>query len=236
MLETVVLIHGIWMTGADMLLLGKRVNDCGYSSHIFHYQSVDKSPALNAEYLAKFVTKLKEPKVHFVSHSLGGVVLLNYLNRAKAQKKGRVVLLGTPINGSESAKNAIKTPLFKQFLGQSINKGLLNKAPKWQGDREVGMIAGNKSLGLGMFTGDLPSENDGTVLLSETKYDALTAHLTLNVSHSELLFSSEVSNNVCSFLINGQFGQYQTNIKRNNIDSWLDYFNNVINKADFFGS
>ena len=236
MLEAVVLIHGIWMTGADMLLLGKRMTDCGYSSHVFHYQSVNKSPSLNAEKLEQFVAKLKEPKVNFVAHSLGGVVLLNYLNHAQQQKKGRVVLLGAPINGSISVKKATKMPLLKGFFGESINHGLLEKSPKWTGDREIGMIAGTKSLGLGMLAGELKGINDGEVLLSETKYEGLSAHIALNVSHSELLFSSEVSNNVCSFLKTGEFGQYKSKIKRNNVNSWFDYFKNIINEKDFFGS
>ena len=80
MLEAVVLIHGIWMTGADMLVLRKRVRDCGYHAYIFRYASITRTIDDNAKKLQTFVEQLKENKVHFVAHSLGGVVLFHYSN------------------------------------------------------------------------------------------------------------------------------------------------------------
>jgi pimeloyl-ACP methyl ester carboxylesterase len=230
MLETVVLIHGLWMTGADMLLLKKRLMDCGYTSHIFHYPTVKKTPVENALTLESYVANLQEKKVHFVTHSLGGIVLLNYLHNSTIQKEGRAVLLGSPINGSISAENALKMPMFKSLLGGSVKQGLLDIAPRWQGEREIGMIAGSKSLGFGKLVGKLETQNDGTVLLSETRHPDLTEHLTLNVSHSELLFSKKVANNVCSFLHKGRFGAYQANSSTLGFDSWVNFVKDLFKK------
>ncbi len=205
MLEAVVLIHGIWMTGADMLVLRKRIHDCGYQSYIFRYSSITKTIDDNAKKLQSFVDRLDEDKIHFVVHSLGGVVLFHYLNQAKKQKPGRVVLLGSPVAGSGVAKKLNQNRFFRPFLGKTTEHGLLEKAPQWQGQRQVAMIAGSRSLGVGTVFGGLEGDNDGTVSVAETRYPGLAAHKVMKVSHMALLYSKKVAKSVCLWLKHGKF-------------------------------
>jgi hypothetical protein len=72
-------------------------------------------------------------------------------------------------------------------------------------DREIGMVAGTRSIGLGRFFGKLPGDNDGTVAVAETRVPGLAAHATLPVSHSGLVFSAPVAALVERFLHDGRF-------------------------------
>ena len=75
----------------------------------------------------------------------------------------------------------------------------------WPADREIGMIAGTKPVGLGLLTGQLQKPHDGTVAVSETRHPGLTDHLERPVSHTELIFSPEVAEDTVRFLKKGQF-------------------------------
>ena len=77
--------------------------------------------------------------------------------------------------------------------------------PELKTQREWGMIAGTYNQGLGLLVGGLPSEGDGTVLVEETRHPRQTDHITVNKSHTALLFSKEVAALTSSFLKKGRF-------------------------------
>ncbi|HEY7840488.1 MAG TPA: alpha/beta hydrolase, partial [Gammaproteobacteria bacterium] len=74
-METVVLVHGLWVNGTDMTVLRRRLAQAGYDPRQFSYPSVSEPPAANAMALQAFVRELDAERVHFVGHSLGGIVL-----------------------------------------------------------------------------------------------------------------------------------------------------------------
>ena len=90
------------------------------------------------------------------------------------------------------------------LLGRSV-QALAGGVPPWDGHREVGIIAGSLSVGLGMLTTGVPRPNDGTVAVEETRLDGITAHMTLPVSHTSMLMSSEIARETRHFLENGRF-------------------------------
>jgi pimeloyl-ACP methyl ester carboxylesterase len=201
----VVLVHGLWMTGWEMGLLGRRLRRRGLLPRRFPYADVRRSPADNARRLQEWVRRLEAPQVHFVAHSLGGILLLHLFDRFPDQAPGRLVLLGPPVAGSRAARHLQAKPWLRPLLGRSLEQGLLGGAPGWQGTRELGVIAGTLGLGAGRLLGPLERPHDGTVTLMETQLQGAKEQLQLPVSHTGLILSAEVARQVGLFLHAGAF-------------------------------
>ena len=134
--EVVVLIHGLFMSGREMALLRRQLTVAGFSTRQFSYPSVRVSPAVAARMLGDFVAGIEAPVVHYVAHSLGGLVLRHFLHgHSDEGDRGRVVILATPHQGSQAAQAIAKTALGRRLLGQSIEQGLLGDVPSWQDER-----------------------------------------------------------------------------------------------------
>jgi pimeloyl-ACP methyl ester carboxylesterase len=178
-----------------------------YDARSFAYRSVIASMADHVRGLREFVQTLNASELHFVGHSLGGVVVLRLLESTNDLPPGRAVLLGSPLQGSRSAQGIkTKIPFGAAVLGQAINRDVLSGAPReWDGRRDVGVIAGTRAMGLGRIIADLPGAHDGTVTVEETQLPGAKDHMTLPVSHSGLVFSPEVARQTDAFLRAGRF-------------------------------
>ncbi len=212
MKEAVILVHGIWMNGAEMFRLRQRLTEAGYECHQFKYHSLKCSPEENAERLYKFTNSLDAHVVHYVCHSLGGLVLLHLFDKHLISKKGRVVFLGVPVNGSEVARRLNSTMITRWAVGKSIEHGLLGDRPVWKKWRDLGVISGNFPLGVGLVVGGPPLPHDGTVSVEETYLGGATDYLTMTVNHFGLLYSEDVATQVVTFLRAGKFGDEATNL------------------------
>ena len=207
MRDAVVFVHGIWMTGAEMILLRRRLSQCGFECFNFRYQSLRRTPRENAVNLNSYLQSIPADVIHLVAHSLGGIVLLHLFDKYPQQKPGRVVMLGTPIRGSEVAQKMLSSRWQQHLLGRSVDKGLLGDAPRWRSDRELGMIAGTEGFGLGklVMLGKLQQPNDGTIRLDATYSNGIKEHAALPYSHHGMLFARPVAQAVCQFLQTGSF-------------------------------
>lgn len=203
--ETVILVHGIYMNGMDMLLLKKRLEHAGYKTMRFSYRSLRSAPAENALDLYNLVEQIESPVIHFVCHSLGGLVVRHLFSLYPDQKAGRVVTLGTPHSVSSAARELNRFPGGKYLLGNSMKHGLGGNVPAWPNNRELGSIAGSLRLGLGMLIPGIPRPNDGTVAVEETKLAGITDHIVLPVSHFGMLLSKTVAGQIIHFLRYGRF-------------------------------
>ena len=156
--------------------------------------------------LGEFTSRLNAGTVHFVGHSLGGIVLLRFFEQAPRASPGRVVLLGSPIRGSRAAHHVARWPLGAAIMGRNIEAEVL-KAPerRWNDQRELGVIAGDLSLGFGRLFGELGRPNDGTICVEETEIPGAADRIVLPVSHTGILFSVEVARQTASFLATGRF-------------------------------
>ena len=194
------------MHPVEMLYIKNQLNKANFNVHSLYYPTVNHDIAANTERLHKKIKELKLPKVHIVAHSLGGVMTMHLLNRDPELVKGRIVLLGTPLNGSYLAKRLASWPGAKQLLESSMDNGLDGDFPVPEKKYDIGMIAGNKdTVGLGLLVGGMPEESDGTVLLSETKHSMLKEHIVINKTHTGLVFSKEAAKLTVNFLKNGSF-------------------------------
>ncbi|WP_428605655.1 esterase/lipase family protein [Sedimenticola sp.] len=201
----VLLVHGIWMTGIEMAWLGRRLSAAGFQVDRFHYPTLTRTPAEGAERLQRFIQRRGYGCLHLVAHSLGGVVLLNLFDRYPDQPSGRVVLLGSPVQGSAVARRLAVRRWGRYLIGRSGERGLVEGAPPWRGKRELGVIAGIHGVGLGRLLGGVEGENDGTVMVSETVLPGSSDRRLRDTGHMGLLFSAAVANDVAGFLRSGRF-------------------------------
>lgn len=211
--EHVMTIHGLWMTGVETAFMRRRLRDrFGYATSTFHYRTVRATLSENAARLREcIVERFPDARVplHLVGHSLGGLVVFKMLSEWPDAPPGRIVCLGSPLNGSAAAERIAMLPGGGSLLGKSIREGVLERAAaEWATGlrgRDVGAIAGTMGFGLGRLVTELPQPNDGTVTVDETRWAGLKDHLTVAASHTGLILSREVADQVASFFATGHF-------------------------------
>ena len=205
--EAVVYVHGLWMSGGESLLLRRRLSrEFGMDVHPFRYATASSTMTEITSRLQSFVRGLEASRLHFVGHSLGGLVIYRFLERFPKQPPGRVVFLGTPSVASRAAVQAAHIRLVASAMGRSVQDELLRpRDRRWKTDRELGIIAGTKALGVGQFLARFEEDCDGTIGVSETQLPGATDHITLPVSHLGMLVSSRVAKETGAFLQDGRF-------------------------------
>jgi pimeloyl-ACP methyl ester carboxylesterase len=201
----VVLIHGLYMGRYAMWPLRRRLEARGFTCTLFAYPSYSATLAENADNLARYLLDFEASVVHFVGHSLGGLLVRALLHRYPDQRPGRVVTLGTPHRGSHVARRIAGSSNLAVLLGRSYEHGLDGDLPAWPADREVGTIAGDRPLGAGRMVPGLESPNDGTVAVAETRISPDRPHVVLPVTHTSMLLSPLVATCVSEFLHTGGF-------------------------------
>lgn len=199
----VVLVHGLWYGRPSMLPLARRLRKRGWNCSLFGYSSMFGRPADNVARLARWVKKIDGDPLHFVGHSLGGLVIVKMLaDSGMALPGGRVVLLGSPLNGSAVARRMAGNRALKPWTGRAA-EWLETGIEGLPGHREIAAIAGTSSMGAGRLIADLEKPHDGTVSVGETHMPGLADHLELPVSHTGLVLSKRVAAAVDRFLRTG---------------------------------
>lgn len=201
-----VLVHGLWTHGVLMEPQRYFLRRMGFETMCFSYPSVRLTVTENAHRLAHFARALAAPAVNFVGHSLGGLVILRMLERESALPPGRVVLLGSPYGGTFAGSALCASPLGARMVGRGIHEWLETPRPESFPGREIGVLAGTQSLGLGrVFAPALPVPNDGAVTVAETRLAAASDQIELPVTHTGMLLSRRVARQVGAFLRDGRF-------------------------------
>jgi pimeloyl-ACP methyl ester carboxylesterase len=209
--ELVVLVHGIWMTGLELIMLSDRLRHNGFITRRFYYPSLKSAPADNADSLYQYIRQQQADRVHLVAHSLGGIVLLHLFDRYSDLPPGRLVLMGSPVRGSQVARRLAGSRITRMLLGRSGERGLLGGVPEWRGERELGVISGYGGFGAGSLLGGMPGPGDGTVAVAETCIAHAADSCLIPTSHTGMVVSSAVAREVSEFLKTGRFsGKYRT--------------------------
>lgn len=202
MSEHVILLHGLWMRGIVLAALRHRLGESGFAVETFDYMSVVEAPDVAVQRLRRRMQGLGGT-VHLVGHSLGGLLALRSCRDDEGLPAGRIVCLGSPLQGSAGAR-ALARWGASWLLGHSrdiLEHGL----PAWTGTRQVGVIAGTSPHGLGSLSEQLGGPHDGTVSVAETRLPGITDHCMVEASHSGLLFSAEAAEQALAFLRRGHF-------------------------------
>lgn len=212
--ECVILVHGMMRSAASMNGLDEFLRSRGYQTVNLDYPTTSDSIERIAEmYIAPAVAQCLEQryeKIHFVTHSMGGVVVRRYLEEhaAKIPPGSRVVMLAPPNRGTEVADFFKDSSLYRsitgpagQELGTSPGSLPVDIKPV---NLEVGVIAGNFSLNP-FFSLIIPGDDDGTVSVERTKMEGMTDFLVVPRSHFFIMRDEAIMTQVVFFLENGKF-------------------------------
>ena len=189
--EAVVLIHGLWLTGTEMRVLGGRLEESGFRVRYFRYRSWRGGLAQAAGALREFVEATEGERVHLAGHSLGGVVIAKMLEGPPLSRPGRVAMLGSPMGGSASARVVSRRRVGRWLVGGVIREGIVEQAPTWPKGRELLVVAGDIPLGSGLLLG-LHKPHDGVIRVEETRVEGART-VTVRASHVGLLLSRKVA-------------------------------------------
>lgn len=202
----VVLVHGLWYGPLSLALMARRLQARGFRTHAFAYPTLGRSLASNARALFEYARGLQLPALDLVGHSLGGLVILRMLDEWVGLPPGRAVLLGSPVRGSATASRIVHMPWTRPLVGQArtaLEYGF-SHAPA---DREIGVIAGTRPVGLGRMVASLELPHDGTIAVAETRLPGAADQLDLPVSHTGLVLVPAVVDAIESFLRHGHFAR-----------------------------
>ena len=201
-------MHGLGRTRASMALLAQRLERAGYDVANVDYDSRGGTLAEHAETLAAEVSSCcaAAPRVHFVGHSLGGLVIRQYLAEAPPESLGRVVLLAPPNQGSEVAdwfaEHELGHILGPAGMGLGTGEtGISASLPPPEYD--VGIIAGNRSLNP-MGSVLIPGPDDGMVGVDNARIDDVPM-IVVPLSHTFLMNGRVTAEAVIGFLRTGAF-------------------------------
>lgn len=200
----IVLVHGLWFGSWAMARLARLLEADGFRIRRFDYPSTAGGLQSHADKLLRFAGHSAPASLHFVGHSLGGLVILKMLAAGTELPPGRVTLLGSPLDGSRVVRRSRRVPYAENLLGE-VRAALDSGFSHLPQNRETGVIAGSRSLGLGWVVGGTGGPGDGTVAVRETRIEGLKDHLVLPVSHTGMLYSRKVARQTGHFLRTGVF-------------------------------
>ena len=210
--ECVALLHGLARSDNSMAKMGRFLEGHDYQVINISYEStqhpinelsdsaineaLDKSQALNCDSL------------HFVTHSMGGILVRDYLSKKKIENLGRVVMFGPPNKGSEVVDKIGDWRLFKWIngpAGQELGTDSLS-TPNALGkvDFELGIIAGDRSINW-INSLMIDGSDDGKVSVEHSKIEGMKDHIVLHTTHPMMMKNKEALNQMLYFLENGMF-------------------------------
>ncbi len=203
----VIFIHGLWMPGRESHWFRQRLqSQFGFNPALFSYRSRLETLESVVDALNRAIDDLHSECVHIVGHSLGGVLAVKLFDQFPVQPQGRVVLLGSPVQGSAAARRLSAVQAGQRMLGTIANQELATmREPAWRQPRELGVIAGTRPVGLGRVITRFNEANDGTVSVRETEIVGATDRIQLPVSHFGMLLSARVVEQTARFLRDGHF-------------------------------
>ena len=212
--ECVVLLHGLARTSMSMELLGWSLEDHGYRVANIDYPSrehpIEELAPLAVEMGLDACRAEGEPDtIHFVTHSLGGILVRYYFAHNSIANMGRVVMLGPPNQGSEAADEMRDVPGFEWIngpAGYQLGKGD-ESIPLQLGrpDFEFAVVAGNQTIDP-VTSAFLDDPDDGRVSVSDTRLDGMADFRVINASHAFIMQKTQVFILVEEFLRTGSFG------------------------------
>lgn len=210
--EAVILLHGLARSARPMEKLARAARDAGYVPFNRGYPSTTATVrALVDAHLAPLVREALAagaPRVHFIGHSMGGILIRQYLAAYELPQVGRVVMIGTPNRGSELVDRLGRLAPFGWIngpAGHELGTGpdsLPNRLPP--ATYEAGIIAGTRSYNPA-YSAMIRGPNDGKVSVERAQLDGMRDLLVLPVNHTFMMGDAVVVRQSIHFLREGRF-------------------------------
>jgi hypothetical protein len=210
--EGVILLHGLCRTASSLSVMEGFLRKSGYVVVNYGYPSRTDS----IEHLSDRVVSAalqSEPlkgctRIHFVTHSLGGILVRSYFSRKTDPRLGRVIMLGPPNKGSEVVDRIGGWWIFKYLNGPAGNE--LGTGEPSTPNRlgrvhfELGVIAGDRSINW-INSLMIKGPDDGKVSVEHTKVEGMKAHLVVHATHTFMMRNKKVLQYTLNFLRAGSF-------------------------------
>jgi len=222
--DCVVLLHGLLRSDSSMATLEQALSEQGYTVVNMDYPSTEYPIEHLADtYVAQAINQCHthnhsnthstinsdiDSNTHFVTHSMGGILVRDYVDRHGSAGIGRVVMLGPPNQGSEAVDKLRFLPVFGWLHGPAgLQLGTDQQSRVKQlgaVDFELGVIAGTQSINP-LLSVLIPGRDDGKVSVENTKVLGMKAHKVMSVTHPMMMKNAEVIGQTVQFLATGTF-------------------------------
>lgn len=212
--EHVILLHGLCRTARSMAPMERALTRAGYRVVNVDYPSRSAPIAdLSERAIAAALARCRRDgavRIHFVTHSLGGILVRSYLARHRLPELGRVVMLGPPNQGSEVVDRLGSWRVFSLTTGLAGSE--LGTSPRSTPNRlgavtfSVGVIAGSRSLNW-INSCLIPGPNDGKVAVARTRLAGMADHIVIPATHPFLMRNRTAIRQTLAFLRTGAFAR-----------------------------
>lgn len=207
--DHIILLHGLGRDSSSMSYLGEQLTQMGHECHYINYdsqwQNFDHSLAQIAPMILAIGQRYPDEEIHYIGHSLGGLLAFRHFTTPLLSNRGKCVTLGSPYLGSKAAAWLSQFALMRFIQGpvlSEISSPILSQQELGKSYKGLLCIAGNKASLINLLFFE-QTPHDGMVAVESAIPDKNWPHIVVERSHNGLLYDLSVVKNINDFLLSG---------------------------------